>query len=145
MRAVSARQVDEVGFELRRILERADSTQKEANGQVKKVRYLVRDKLPGTFLINADASTDSLTVLTFDNLMQVTYTREREPVEYLRSLSPFGPGNLTAGSQTSMMHLTQPAVMVEKNGNFYDQLALVFEGYWGWEKMADLLPLTYQP
>lgn len=146
MRALHQRRVEAEGFELRRVLERTDSNSVDGTGQVKKARYLLNDKLPGTFLIDTDASSDSLTVLTFSNLIQVTYTRERESADYRRWLSPFGDNaQAAAPPQTSVIYLTEPAVTVEANGNFYNQLGLVFEQYWSWEKLADLLPLTYQP
>ena len=151
MRAVHTRTTDDEGFEVRRVLERTDSTKttvtnrpkSAATWQVKTTRFVINDKLPGTFLIDDNQSSDSLTVLAFENLIQITYTQERESTEYLRSVSPFSIG--AAGPQTSLMYLTQPYVTVERNGNFQDQLGIIFEGYWGWEKMAELLPLTYEP
>ncbi|HEX9956077.1 MAG TPA: carboxypeptidase-like regulatory domain-containing protein [Fibrella sp.] len=142
MRALHAGRTVEEGFEIHRVLERVDSTKRGGQWQVKRARYLLKDALPATLLLNDRVSTDSTTVLSFENMIQVTYTGEKEPPEYLRSLSPFStPG--VGGPQTSIIYLTEPSVTIERNGNFYNPLGLAIEGYWGWEKMAELLPLTY--
>ncbi len=145
MRTIHSEQVDNEGFELRRVLERTDSTRVRGEWRIKKNRYLIADKLPGTFLIQPETDTDSLRVLDFDNLIQVTYLREKESSEYLRSVATMGEKPSNPGPQTSLIYLTQPTVTVERNGNFYPQLGVIFEGYWGWEKMAELLPLNYVP
>ncbi len=144
MRALHSRKTAEEGFTIRRVLERIDSTKAGSGWHTKRVRYLVQDLLPATLLINEKTSSDTLTVLTFDNLMQITYTREKEAPEYMRSLSPFSTRSV-GGPQTSIIYMTEPYVTVERNGNFYNPLGVAVEGYWGWEKMAELLPLTYEP
>jgi hypothetical protein len=37
------------------------------------------------------------------------------------------------------------AIVVERNGYFYDQRDLLTIGYWGWEKFADFMPYDYLP
>jgi CarboxypepD_reg-like domain len=37
------------------------------------------------------------------------------------------------------------AIVVERNGYFYDQRDLLTIGYWGWEKLADFMPYDYLP
>ena len=145
MRTLHARNTAEEGFEIRRVLERADSTKVAGKWRVEQVRYLINDKLPAPFLLNKDASTDSTTALSFENLIQVTYTKEKESMEYMRNVAPFGTTSSAAEAQTSIIYLTEPLVTIERNGNFYNPLGVLFEGYWGWEKMAELLPLTYEP
>ena len=36
-------------------------------------------------------------------------------------------------------------VEFEKSGYMINPLSIVLEGYWGFEKVADLLPTNYQP
>ncbi|MBO0950280.1 carboxypeptidase-like regulatory domain-containing protein [Fibrella forsythiae] len=145
MRTLYAKKTAEEGFEIRRVLERTDSSKVAGQWRIKKARYLVKDALPATFLLSEEASTDSTTALSFENLIQVTYTLEKESPEYVRSLSPFSEKLSPGGPQTSLIYLTEPTVTIERNGNFYNPLGVIFEGYWGWEKMAELLPLTYEP
>ncbi|MEZ0486116.1 carboxypeptidase-like regulatory domain-containing protein [Fibrella aquatica] len=145
MRTLHTRKTAEEGFEIRRILERADSTKAGGQWRVKRARYLVKDALPATFVLNEESSTDSTTAMEFENLIQVTYTQEKESPEFVRSQSPFSSTLSVGGPQSSIISLTEPRVIIERNGNFYNPLGLIFEGYWGWEKMAELLPLTYEP
>jgi hypothetical protein len=37
------------------------------------------------------------------------------------------------------------AILVERNGYFFDQRDLLAIGYWGWEKLADFMPYDYVP
>ena len=145
MRTLHAKNTAEEGFEIRRVLERADSTKVVGRWRVERVRYLINDKLPASFLLSNEASTDSTTALSFENLIQVTYTEEKESAEYRRNVAPFGTVPSAAGPQISIIYLTEALVTIERNGNFYNPLGVLFEGYWGWEKMAELLPLTYEP
>ncbi|XWW47658.1 carboxypeptidase-like regulatory domain-containing protein [Fibrella sp. USSR17] len=145
MRTLHAKKTAEEGFEIRRMVERTDSTKVGGQWRVKQARYLVKDALPATFILNDDASTDSTTALAFENLIQVTYTGEKEAPEYVRYSNPFSSNPGAPGPQTSIIHMLEPLVTIERNGNFYNPLGVVFEGYWGWEKMAELLPLTYEP
>ncbi|MEZ0540738.1 carboxypeptidase-like regulatory domain-containing protein [Fibrella arboris] len=145
MRTLYTRKATEEGFEIRRVLERTDSAKVGGQWRVQKARYLVKDALPATFLVDEESSTDSTTALAFENLIQVTYTLEKESPEYMRSVSPFSEKPGVGGPQTSLIYLTAPTVTIERNGNFYNPLGVIFEGYWGWEKMAELLPLTYEP
>lgn len=47
--------------------------------------------------------------------------------------------------QTSVIYLQTDEVLLEPNGNIVEPLHVFFEGYWGWEKLGDMLPLDYQP
>jgi hypothetical protein len=47
--------------------------------------------------------------------------------------------------QTSVISLNTESVLLEEMGNIIEPLAMLFEGYWSWEKIGDMLPLDYQP
>lgn len=149
LRALYAKKTNEQGFTIRRVLERpTDSSRVNGEWQVRKARYLVKDPLPPTFLIDDRESTETARALTFDAPIQVVFKGESEPPEYQDTpIGATGQGTIgrAAGVQTSLLRLTRPMVMLEANGNYYEPLGLAFEGYWGWEKVGDLLPLTYQP
>ncbi|MBL7726556.1 MAG: hypothetical protein JNM68_02675 [Dinghuibacter sp.] len=38
-----------------------------------------------------------------------------------------------------------PELHIYANGSYFDPLQLFLDGYMGWEKMAELLPLEYEP
>ncbi|MBO0933354.1 carboxypeptidase-like regulatory domain-containing protein [Fibrella aquatilis] len=145
MRALCAGMTEQQGFVIRRIIERKDSSKTALTNRVKIERYLVKDPLPGSFLVDSDSSSAELTKVQFENLVQVTYTLEKEATEYRNEHTTFNSSTFTAPPQTSIMRLVQPYILVEANGNYYNPLGVIFEGYWGWEKMADMLPFTYEP
>jgi hypothetical protein len=37
------------------------------------------------------------------------------------------------------------AIAIEPNGYYYDQNDIIINGYWTWEKVADMLPYDYIP
>ncbi|MDQ6814536.1 MAG: carboxypeptidase-like regulatory domain-containing protein [Bacteroidota bacterium] len=81
--------------------------------------------------------------LLFQNDLQLVYKNEFEKEEYAQQM-----GQITHARryQTSILHLpNHRAVLIEKNGLYFDPLDLFSEGYIAWEKMAEMLPIDYQP
>jgi hypothetical protein len=78
--------------------------------------------------------------LNFQGQLRVVYMNKKPESLYLQanSLSP----NTTV--QISVLGLQEP-VVIEENGYYYDQQDILSYGYWGWQKMADLLPYDYYP
>jgi len=81
--------------------------------------------------------------LSFDGYFQIVYTGEKEEAAYVAASSPFRTRQPTY--QTSVISMKEEQVFLEKSGSISDPLALVFEDYWGWEKVGDMLPLDYEP
>ncbi|MBC5992753.1 carboxypeptidase-like regulatory domain-containing protein [Pontibacter cellulosilyticus] len=79
--------------------------------------------------------------MQFDNYMQVVYTGEKEEMAYVQQLKPFNPPK--PSYQTSVISLRSDYVLLDKNGSIYEPLGVLFEGYWGFEKLGDMLPLDY--
>ncbi|GAB3246980.1 carboxypeptidase-like regulatory domain-containing protein [Larkinella harenae] len=140
MRALHQRALPENGFLIQRIVEKTDTTR----AKPKTVRYLVQDTLQYAHMVNLDSSTTDQTRLQFNDLLQVTYLHEKEELAYLKAQRPFGALPRTGGPQTSVIHLLHPFVDVEANGNYHEPLGILVEGYWSWEKVAELLPLDYE-
>ncbi|MCW3112765.1 MAG: carboxypeptidase-like regulatory protein [Segetibacter sp.] len=81
--------------------------------------------------------------LIFQFNLQLVYKNEFEKEEYVAQSRP---NTKTRQHETSILHLpNHRAVMVEKNGLYFDPLDLFSEGYLGWEKMAEMLPNDYEP
>lgn len=91
---------------------------------------------------------DSTTYMfSFMNFINVTFEAEKEDRSYLYyTKSPFAdrPKN-KAQFQNSSFTITQDTVLVDKSGYIYDPVAIIFDGYWGFEKVSDMLPLDYLP
>ncbi len=82
------------------------------------------------------------TKLAFKNFLQVVYTGEKEEWAYTYYTSPFK--KRVPSFQTSVISLKGDYVWLEENGAVTDPLDLLFEGYWGFEKIGDMLPLDYK-
>lgn len=79
--------------------------------------------------------------LAFEGFFQVVYTGEKEEPGYVQSQSRFR--NRQPTYQTSVFYLKTDVVDLEENGSIQPPLGVMFEGYWSWEKVGDLLPLDY--
>jgi hypothetical protein len=78
--------------------------------------------------------------LTFDGLLLVTYTKEAESDEYLNQLPPRKPR-----WQQSILKLESEKVEIFPNGTYGNRSGIFLEGYMGWEKVGELMPLDYHP
>lgn len=97
-------------------------------------------------LLNADSlilrTEGTSKILFFTDYLYVTYKNEMEDPDYIRfngeSRKPF--------YQRSYITMPNPKpVEIDMNGNYPPQDILAL-AYWGWsEKMADFLPLDYEP
>jgi hypothetical protein len=80
----------------------------------------------------------------FPYLLYVEYKEENEPEAYARATqSVFSASTPARKSQTSIISIVQPPVIIEAAGSLVNPLALLFEGYWSWEKVGDSLPFDY--
>lgn len=97
--------------------------------------------------------------LSFKDYLQVIYLRETEPVAYLEEKHRIMSNNAAStiglnfrfvdesltNRQVSYLQLNIPTVSVDKRGFIYDPLAVTTLGYWSWERVAEMLPIEYQP
>jgi hypothetical protein len=87
-------------------------------------------------------TTETGTFMAFEGFFQVVYTGEKEELSYVQATSMFQSRRPTY--QTSVISLRSASVFLEEMGNIIEPLDVLFEGYWGWEKLGDMLPLDYQ-
>ncbi|WP_040665089.1 hypothetical protein, partial [Nafulsella turpanensis] len=105
----------------------------------KTVGYLDKNPVPYQQILSRDGQT---VVLAFQDYLQVVYTHEKEEEAYVRSAMLFGSRKPTY--QTSVISLRSKRVILDETGSITEPLDIQFEGYWGWEKVGDMLPLDYQ-
>jgi hypothetical protein len=106
------------------------------------VRLVETDTLVCEQLVRKSSTSNSKTIFTIKNPIQVTYTKENESISYQKFNNPPQYGyNKTP--QVSIVHLTSPSVTIEPDGHFHDPSDIVFELYWSWELLGDLLPFEY--
>jgi hypothetical protein len=83
--------------------------------------------------------------LHFSDALYVIYTKAKEQVEYQNkfySLAGKYTDRWMPEGQVSIVNLFGP-VSIDENGFFKPITNLYFEGYMGWEKIADLVPYEY--
>ncbi|QHL88273.1 PEGA domain-containing protein [Nibribacter ruber] len=111
--------------------------------RVDKIMEVVHnDLVPYENMVQREAGSNLL-LLHFQDFLQVVYTGEKEEPEYLES-RPFMP-NRKPSFQTSVLSLLEPFTYLEPKGMILNPYSFLVEGYWGWEKLAEMLPLDYAP
>ena len=92
--------------------------------------------------------------LSFENYLTVLYLREEEPVEYTATLeSQLGSGLIIPRPsdnkpfQESRVLILEgsSAIDFESNGYIRNPMSFYSLGYWAFEKVADMVPLDYNP
>ena len=84
---------------------------------------------------------------SFENYLYITYMNETpSPMYFLRRSQIPAEINKGTGQMSWISMASKDAkVEFEKSGYMINPLSIVLEGYWGFEKVADLLPTNYQP
>jgi hypothetical protein len=77
-------------------------------------------------------------LMKFQYHLKIKYLKEAEEYNYRR-----GPNRLE--HQASTLSLFTEGVLLDKSGVFVEPLDVFVEGYWSYEKTADILPLDYDP
>ena len=90
---------------------------------------------------------DHFKTLNFKDALYVIYTKGREQVNFKDknySLDGIYTDRWLPEGQVSIVNYFGP-VSIDENGLFMPTSNLYFEGYMGWEKIADLVPYEYTP
>lgn len=97
-------------------------------------------------------STDISKTLPFENFLYVTFEKENESKEYQevqsrRRIGHASTNKLTRKPQQSWISLMDgfEAIEFEPNGYVYNPVSFYSAGYWGFEKIAEMIPLDYRP
>ena len=77
--------------------------------------------------------------------LYIVYTREQEPGSFYNSDEHIDlPINSpTKKSQVSQLNPIKNGIKLDKNGNLSPPNNIMFDGYWTWERVADLMPFDY--
>ncbi|WP_285008623.1 carboxypeptidase-like regulatory domain-containing protein [Pedobacter faecalis] len=107
------------------------------------VEILIREDIPTHELVKRKSAV--LREIDFKDALYVTYKGERETKSYAKysGYKIKRPDDL-APYQVSLVYRTAPEVNFFENGAIYDPGSLLYEGMWGYERVADMLPLDYQ-
>ncbi|WP_205500650.1 carboxypeptidase-like regulatory domain-containing protein [Rufibacter psychrotolerans] len=109
----------------------------------KVVAYLYKDPIPYHQIIAPDSVGQGRLMLRFPDYLNVVYTKEQEEPGFVNQQA-FNRRRAPT-FQTSLLTLLEPYTFIEPNGMIINPYSHLVEGYWGFEKLAEMLPLDYTP
>ncbi|NRF40931.1 carboxypeptidase-like regulatory domain-containing protein [Pedobacter foliorum] len=86
----------------------------------------------------------SLKSLNFKDALYIIYKNEKETRRYAdySGLKIKRPSEYSR-YQISLVYQLKPSINFYENGGIYDPGSLLYEGFWGYEKVADMVPMDY--
>ena len=82
-------------------------------------------------------------VFYFNNYLQLIYQNANAKVDYL--LANHLPKYLKMKQTSDAFLLSDDPLIIEKDGSYFNPMNLMSSGYWGWYKLAEMLPTDYKP
>lgn len=107
------------------------------------IDYLDRNELsPGNLV---SVYNHNLKTLNCTDPLAISYTKERESIAYSKtSFWRFRPLDVP-DYQISVANLKENGVRFYESGGVHDSRATLYEGFWAYEKVADMVPMDYIP
>lgn len=148
MKSIYDEKLEENGYDVKRLIRKENPAYQKFKDEM-----LVGGKISGnvppkiiTYLINQKVPYDSLKIidgknqfLHFKGLFSVEYKKEKEDILYSKQ-----NGSNYTSNQLSIFTLKSDLLKIEENGSYYHPGDLVVEGYWSWEKIANMVPIDYK-
>lgn len=101
----------------------------------------------GDFVITSPNGTTKR--LAFNDYLRITYTKEDADTNYNRQEDNKGNIKIVRFTklQVSLMTMLEGSLYIEfeENGFIRNPLSFLREGYWGFEKVAEMVPMNYKP
>lgn len=130
MRSIYNKKLKENGFEIQFIVDK--NTPKEAAITPKDQYGAINYTIDSTLIVEFSPNQPDMAVL---------YKKET-PAEGYTLLNDDMPKDF----ELSILNInSSQAIAIEQNGFYYDQNDIIINGYWTWEKVADMLPYDYIP
>lgn len=112
----------------------------DVNNMHKYIEHLFRTPFqPAEVLKNTQQP--GIFAITFPDCLYVIYTKKREEMEFKDIFRPLDMPNY----ETSVITLYKPYALVDLNGVVVSSQSTLFEGTWSKSKIAELLPVDYDP
>ncbi len=101
-----------------------------------------KDVLTDTLVRSQDQDIKSM---NFNDIMYLAYTKEKEGKEYAKDklYSVKRPKEYT-DYQISLIRQLGGGVKFYKNGGIFNPMSMMYEGFWAYKKVGDLLPMDYK-
>jgi hypothetical protein len=78
----------------------------------------------------------------FDNYIQVIYKNANAKMDYI--IANGLPKYLKMKQTSAAKLLSENPLIIEKDGSYFNSMNMISSGYWGWYKMAEMLPSDYE-
>lgn len=109
----------------------------------KYVDFLDRKEISPNNLVST--YNQNLKLLDCNGALAISYTKEKESLAYSKTgFWVFRPLDIP-DYEISVANITRNAVRFYENGSVYDSRAMLYEGFWAYEKVADMVPMDYIP
>jgi hypothetical protein len=128
MRSMYQKKLKEEGFEIQFIVKNSDSE----NAIPLKDFY-------GAVNYSMDDSSHVAEILPRQKELAVIYKNEPSPDAYLAA----NPDASAKFQLSELLFLPNEPLDIEQNGFYFDQNDITITGYWGWEKVGDMLPYDF--
>lgn len=122
-----------------------DDVYSESVREEKLSEFLVETEIPLLYEVN------------LDKMLYITYSKELESEEYIIDMEKDILQNISFNSnkllflnrkpdvQKSLLEVRTSPIYVDPNGNIVNPAGLSVSGYWSWERIADLVPINFDP
>ena len=148
MKAIYQNRIEEEGYDVKRLIRKDNPDYLKFKDEMLlggKVVSKVPPKII-TFLVNQKVPYDSLKIvdgsnqyLNFKGLYSVEYKKEKEDKVYAEQ-----NGSNYISNQLSIFRINSDLLKIEENGSYNNPEDLIVEGYWSWEKIANMVPMDYK-
>lgn len=149
IKAVYDNKIVEEGYDVKRIIRQENPAYQKYKDEMLLGAKITAGSVPPkiiTYLVDQKVPIDSLRTITndgkyinFKGLYSVVYTKEKEEPEYIKQM-----GLQYSSFQSSIFFLKDDILKIEENGTYYHPANLIVEGYWSWEKIANMVPMDYK-
>ena len=136
LRSVIQNRIDEENFEVRRLI-RPDSARRRPFGNA---QMLVKTPLKiNDFVLRTEQS--GIYALSFSDYLYVMYTQKRKKDAQRPAHMP----PETPDYPASVIGFDEKYALFDRNGIVINPASIVFEGMWGGQRIAEMLPVDYVP
>lgn len=78
----------------------------------------------------------------FENYLQIIYKNAMAKMDYL--LANDLPKYLKMNQNSDALLVSEESLVIGKDGSYFNPVNLISSGYWGWYKMAEMLPSDFE-
>lgn len=112
-------------------------------GKPKKMAVLNKAEVRPDTLVKKYNS--DLKSINFTDELFVMYTKEKETEAYSNTGFSVSRSPDMGNYQVSLIQLMEPPILFYPNGGILNTRSFLFKGFWAYEKMADAVPIEYEP